>query len=69
MLSCCCASSSWGAEKPLWELGLGVGGIVFTEMNLSVNATTLVRSHGYWAGGFGISWMVGKSGRRVDSDD
>lgn len=29
----------------------------------------LVRSHGYWAGGFGFAWMVGKSTRLVETHD
>ena len=29
----------------------------------------LVRSNGYWAGGFGIAWMIGQSKRMVQTDD
>jgi len=29
----------------------------------------LVRSQDYWAGGFGIAWMIGKSDHRVKTDD
>jgi len=29
----------------------------------------LVRRHNYWAGGFGIAWMVGKSSRLVETRD
>lgn len=29
----------------------------------------LVRSKGYWAGGFGIAWMIGESKRMVETQD
>jgi len=32
-------------------------------------ASPLVRSQDYWAGGFGIAWMIGKSDHRVKIDD
>lgn len=29
----------------------------------------LVRSHSYWAGGFGVAWLIGKSQQLVPGDD
>jgi outer membrane scaffolding protein for murein synthesis (MipA/OmpV family) len=52
---------------PTWWLG------VFVRYDSLAGATfdpsPLVRSRSYWAGGFGVAWMVGRSTRLVETRD
>lgn len=52
---------------PTWWLGLFVR--YDTLSGASFESSPLVRSRNYWAGGFGVAWMVGRSERRVETRD